>query len=159
MDTNQAKPKKFALPKLYVRNHTHLDAIYEDNLCADEPLILKVDNVQQPTLVKTEEIETIDIEEQVPEVKTKSKAKTKRQYVSKKKSGKVDKAVDVVETLTSEPEPTVQTVPKAVRKPSVYNIFIKDTLENLKSTHAHLTSKEKFTLAIQLWNERKNNTV
>jgi hypothetical protein len=159
MDTNQAKPKKFALPKLYVRNHTHLDATYEDNLCADEPLILKVDTtVQQPSLVIKDELLNTDVKEQLPQVETKPKPKpkAKRQYVSKKKVGK---AADVVETLTSEPEPTVQTVPKAVRKPSAYNIFIKDTLENLKSTHAHLTSKEKFTLAIQLWNERKNNTV
>jgi len=41
------------------------------------------------------------------------------------------------------------------RKPSAYNIFVKENLEILKNTHKHLTAKEQFHMAIFMWNESK----
>lgn len=43
------------------------------------------------------------------------------------------------------------------KKPSAYNIFVKDAVRQLQGTHQHLGSKERFQLAIQMWNEHKKN--
>lgn len=46
------------------------------------------------------------------------------------------------------------------KKPSAYNIFVKDAVKKLQDSHKHLGSKERFQLAIQMWNDhkKKNNT-
>ena len=44
---------------------------------------------------------------------------------------------------------------KKKRAPSKYNIFIKDTLAALHVSHPHLLGKERFALAVDMWNEKK----
>lgn len=43
------------------------------------------------------------------------------------------------------------------KRPSAYNIFVKDTVRQLQGTHQHLGSKERFQLAIQMWNDHKKS--
>lgn len=160
MDAHLSKPKKFVLPKFYIRNSATVEMAYEDNLAAEEPLIHKKE--QPPSMSSHTNMddvivnkETLNITEKVSGLElsadttiTKPSIKPKRQYNKKKIQPP---------PASEEPEASTST-PKAVRKPSAYNIFIKETLETLKGTHPQLSSKEKFTLAIQIWNERKNNT-
>lgn len=44
---------------------------------------------------------------------------------------------------------------KKKRLPSKYNIFIKETLAILHKSHPHLLGKERFSLAVRMWNEQK----
>ena len=46
---------------------------------------------------------------------------------------------------------------KKKRLPSKYNIFIKDTLAILHKSHPHLLGKERFSLAVRMWNEQKTS--
>ena len=43
----------------------------------------------------------------------------------------------------------------STKRPSAYNIFVKETVKKLQETHKHLSSKERFQLAIQMWNDTK----
>jgi hypothetical protein len=47
---------------------------------------------------------------------------------------------------------------KATKPPTAYNIFIKTTCEELITTHVNLTPRERYALAIQMWNDRKGKT-
>lgn len=84
---------------------------------------------------------------------------------------KVEKAVEAVEAVegtetavavdavdASKPVVVAAKAVKAVntkRAPSAYNIYVKETLAVLTKTHSHMTSKERFSLAIQMWNDQK----
>jgi hypothetical protein len=46
---------------------------------------------------------------------------------------------------------------KKKRLPSKYNIFIKETLATLHKSHPHLLGKERFSLAVRMWNEQKTS--
>jgi hypothetical protein len=67
-------------------------------------------------------------------------------------SYKID-TIDTIDTGKKSTKTLDATVVK--RKPTAYNIFVKETLEILKKTHTHLTAKEKFHTAILMWNESK----
>jgi hypothetical protein len=50
----------------------------------------------------------------------------------------------------------VETLPqKKKRPPSKYNIFMKETIITLNASHPHLLGKERFALAVSMWNEKK----
>lgn len=44
---------------------------------------------------------------------------------------------------------------KKTKKPTAYNIFVKETVVRLQETHKDLTPKERFKLAIKMWSENK----
>lgn len=44
---------------------------------------------------------------------------------------------------------------KKKRPPSKYNIFMKETLATLQVSHPHLLGKERFSLAVEMWNTSK----
>jgi hypothetical protein len=69
-----------------------------------------------------------------------------------KKKEKEPEIVDVV--VVAKPEVIAEDA-KPKRGPSAYNVFVKETLGVLCKTHDHMTSKERFSLAIQMWNEQK----
>ena len=85
----------------------------------------------------------------------------------------VIEAIDCATTDVFEPVAEVRTEKQAVekkqrakekkdkeKKPSAYNIFVKDAVKKLQDSHKHLGSKERFQLAIQMWNDhKKNNTI
>lgn len=52
-----------------------------------------------------------------------------------------------------------KTTDNAEKRPSAYNIFVKDTVEKLADSHKHMGRKERFQLAIQMWNEHKNKDI
>lgn len=44
---------------------------------------------------------------------------------------------------------------KKIRKPTAYNIYVKETVIQLQETHKDLSPKERFKLAIKMWSENK----
>lgn len=46
---------------------------------------------------------------------------------------------------------------KKKRPPSKYNIFMKETLATLQVSHPHLLGKERFSLAVDMWNTSKKS--
>jgi len=126
------KNKKLVLPKAYIRNPKSYQAEYadmEDELTQEENLVS-----QTP---KSEVLETSNsVFEPKPEV-VKERVKVERKKV---KAGKAETAGE----------------DKPDKKPSAYNIFVKETVKKLQDTHRHLGSKERFKLAIQMWSEHKN---
>jgi hypothetical protein len=137
------KNKKLQLPKAYVRNTKAYQAHYAD--MGDELTVEVVDRSE--TINHIEAIEVIeaidhtqanvtrDVFEPVTEVQNEKLA------VEKKQRAKKDKEHD------------------KEKKPSAYNIFVKDAVKKLQDSHKHLGSKERFQLAIQMWNDhkKKNN--
>lgn len=49
---------------------------------------------------------------------------------------------------------TEKTVTK--RPPSAYNVFMKTTVATLADTHKHLSAKQRYSLALEMWREHKN---
>lgn len=130
------KNKKLVLPKAYVRNPKAYQAEYadmEDELIQEETLVSQIP--------KTEVAETSNsVFEPKPEV-VKERVKIERKKVKAEKTETAgDKKAD------------------KDKKPSAYNIFVKETVKKLQDTHQHLGSKERFKLAIQMWSEHKNKT-
>ena len=46
---------------------------------------------------------------------------------------------------------------KTTRKPSEYNLFMKERIESLKSSQPGMTHKERFSKAVELWKDRKSS--
>lgn len=44
---------------------------------------------------------------------------------------------------------------KKTRKPTAYNVYVKETVIQLQETHKDLSPKERFKLAIKMWSENK----
>jgi hypothetical protein len=44
---------------------------------------------------------------------------------------------------------------KKTRKPTAYNIYVKETVIQLQETHKDLSPKERFKLAIKMWSDNK----
>lgn len=115
------KPKKFTLPKCYIRNHHAHDA---------EVILDALDF--EPTII------------------------TDTVTVCNNANASIDTLFQPSSTVTTErkKKKNVANVEKK-RNPSVYNIFVKDTLAILTTSHHQLTSKERFSLAIKMWNDQK----
>jgi YABBY protein len=45
---------------------------------------------------------------------------------------------------------------KKTKKPTAYNIFVKETVVRLQETHKDLTPKERFKLSIKMWSDNKS---
>jgi len=147
------KNKKLQLPKAYVRNTKAYQAHYAD--MGDELTVEVVDRSETINHIEAiqaieviEVIEAIDhtqanvtrdVFEPVTEVQNEKLAVEKKQRAKEKKDK--DKEHD------------------KEKKPSAYNIFVKDAVKKLQDSHKHLGSKERFQLAIQMWNDhkKKNN--
>lgn len=116
------KPKKFALPRFYIRNNQETDDMNEE-LSVDGYIVENVsDTASSSMTVEVEEMQDKKLEVEVDNNARKKDDKTK---------------------------PT-----KSV-KPSAYNIFIKATCEELTTTHVNMTPRERYALAIQMWNDYK----
>lgn len=50
----------------------------------------------------------------------------------------------------------VETTKTTKRQSSAYNIFMKATVSTLADTHKHLSAKQRYTLALEMWREHKN---
>jgi hypothetical protein len=127
------KNKKLQLPKAYVRNTKAYQAHYAD--MGDELTVEVVDRIEAIEAIEvidhTQANVTRDVFEPVTEVQNEKLA------VEKKQRAKKDKEHD------------------KEKKPSAYNIFVKDAVKKLQDSHKHLGSKERFQLAIQMWNDHK----
>lgn len=44
---------------------------------------------------------------------------------------------------------------KKARPPTAYNVFVKETMLKLQETHNELSGRERFNLAIKMWNDQK----
>jgi molybdopterin/thiamine biosynthesis adenylyltransferase len=133
------KNKKLQLPKAYVRNPKAYQAQYadmEDELTVEASEVVEV--VEVIEAIEAIDCATTDVFEPVAEVRTEKQAVEKKQRAKEKKDNEKDKE----------------------KKPSAYNIFVKDAVKKLQDSHKHLGSKERFQLAIQMWNDhKKKNTV
>lgn len=141
-DVSILKPKKFALPKKYMRDlRLNVDESLINELDIEQPLLdveYKINgNEVQHEPIQENVIENNDREDELTETDTKSKPK-------KQKPKTVIKATEKTSNEVKKP-----------RKPSAYNIFMKDTLEQLGHTHKHMPYKERFIYATQLWNAHK----
>jgi hypothetical protein len=125
------KPKKFVLPRLYIRitKVVAFEESLEDNLEPEQPLITSIVSVIFPN------------DQSVTHVPDEQGTTTKRlrQRIKKAENGTTEKEIK--------------------RKPSNYNIFVKETLITLSRTHSHMTSKERFTLALMMWGEKKKQSI
>mgnify|MGYP001339609545 CR=1 FL=1 len=74
-------------------------------------------------------------------IKEKSVIKTEKSTLKKSKS--------VTKTDNS------KTQEKSKRAPTTYQIFMKEEIEKLKTTHPTLEHKEKFSMVAQKWSEQK----
>ncbi len=121
------KPKKLVLPKGYLRKQTnHMDLI-------DIEDNLTMDNITEISNKREEEDAKI-IKNSIYEV--------------------VDKVIDKPDNKTVNEQEDVKV--KKTRKPTAYNIFVKETVIRLQETHKELTPKERFKLAIKMWGENKS---
>jgi hypothetical protein len=122
--TQDVKPKKFALPRFYVRT-TRVNEI-TDELSVNDYVALNIASASSGP--KLEAI--IQPESEVEQVHDED---TQEHVIERKANGKG----------------------KIERAPTAYNMFIKNTCEELIKTHASLTPRERYALAIQMWNDRK----
>jgi hypothetical protein len=150
MMESSLKAKKFALPRFYVRQN---QAITNDtsNDIMDELLpndyILNVDKAEASTSIQIDDMEEtqVGVEAEVEaEVEIEQESEdTETETITPSKAGKATKATKTAGKKRGE------------RAPSAYNIFIKNTCERLVTTHGNLTAKERYALAIRMWNEQK----
>ena len=146
-DTGVVKPKKFALPRFYVRNSRAIDILSDmtDNLETENYKVSDIastSNTTIPNEIHFEVAEQDTIVEQKQELKVEKK---------KGKSKETKKATNKNTNAEAEAKP------KTTKTPTAYNIFIKETCETLTKTRANLTPRERYALAIQMWNESKAN--
>lgn len=117
----EVKPKKFALPRMYIRNSRGSDATTEMN-------------------------EDLSVDSYILDASTSMAVEVQDVVVDKGENGGVEEKA----------EPIRPTKPsKATKTPTAYNIFVKTTCEELMTTHANMTPRERYALAIQMWNDRK----
>ena len=145
MDKSGAvKPKKFALPRFYVRNSRAIDTLSDmtDDLSADNYTVTDIASTSDTTVSTELHFEVTNQDTILDE---------KPEETVEKKKGKAKKTAKNNATAKAEAE----TKPKATKTPTAYNIFIKETCETLTNTRANLTPRERYALAIQMWNDRK----
>lgn len=125
------KPKKLVLPKSFLRcRNVHVDCSdIQDNLSADPIGNDEIEINNTGTNAKETNVEVTDRNTFPPSKDVKKDARKNK------------KTKDNEETRT--------------RNPTAYNIFVKETVIKLQDTHKHLTPKERFKLAIAMWNENK----
>ncbi len=160
------KVKKFVLPRIYFRKTTNilLEDDIEDNLKQDDPLLAPLTVLSSDGNNAIDAIDAIDANHDInnnnenlalhrmaslPDDKIAKIFITK----TKKKTSRATKVDSQVETPNSLQTPVDEKATK--RKPSKYNIFVKEKLIILNKTHAHMTAKERFTLAIMMWGDEK----
>jgi hypothetical protein len=148
------KPKKLVLPKTYLRGpHQKQIELYEmeDNLTIDTPLI----NDMISLVVDTKKPEQNTVGDNVfePEPKVQKERTTKvRKQNKQKEASSSSQALQPNDNTGNETKDKKEV---KQRKPTEYNIFVKETVVTLQESHKHMTSKERFSLAIQMWNEKK----
>lgn len=141
------KTKKFALPRFYVRhNQANLnDALGSeimDELSPNDYILQNVVNVEEAPASTSKHLDT-EVENEVETTVENDVEETEVQTVAPSKAPKASKTSKMTGKKRGE------------RAPSAYNIFIKNTCERLVTTHGNLTAKERYALAIRMWNEQK----
>lgn len=76
--------------------------------------------------------------------------------------------MDNITTIANDGDGDGETVPaktqdkadngKKTRKPTAYNVYVKETVIRLQETHKDLSPKERFKLAIKMWSENKTKS-
>jgi hypothetical protein len=143
MDKSGAvNPKKFALPRFYVRNSRAVDTLSDmtDDLSAENYTVINKASTSDTTVTTELHLEVANQDTILDE---------KQEVNLEKKKGKAKKTANNTNAKT-------ETKPKATKAPTAYNIFIKETCETLTNTRANLTPRERYALAIQMWNDRKS---
>jgi len=130
------KPKKFALPRFYVRNSRAIDTM-------------------------SEMTEDLSIDGYVVESVSTSASGASGSMVTFMHDAIVeqyDNDVDDDRDLEAPATAILTKTTKATRTPTAYNIFIKKTCEELMTTHVNMTPRERYALAIQMWKDRKGGS-
>lgn len=120
------KPKKLVLPKGYLRKQTN----YVDLIDIEDNLTM--DNITEISNKRKEDANII------------------KHSIDKV----VDKVIHKPDNKTVKEQEDVKV--KKTRKPTAYNIFVKEAVIRLQETHKELTPKERFKLAIKMWGDNKS---
>lgn len=155
------KPKKFVLPRSYLRQkHAQADD-FADVLHPEKPLLSYVTSLAVTDVASTYQVpQSSVITECLCAPTSSSKHVEKQKRVRKPNTASSSVPVSVTsdekreEVDTTEPIPQ-EDKPVKEKRPTAYNIFVKSTLLRLAKSHEHMTSKERFSLAIVMWNEHK----
>lgn len=84
-----------------------------------------------------------------------------KQYIRKSNNCDVEEELRVDAPVVLIPQskqvqpPQPEENKKSKKCPSAYHIFMKETMAELSQTHKSLTSRERFSLTVLLWNEHK----
>jgi hypothetical protein len=147
-----AKPKKLVLPKLYLVNIQQRQMQFndlEDNLQMEKNIVFLDVNASKASTSSNAH----NVFEPEPQVIKEKSIKVKKQN-RKKKTTVIEEAIQPeIEEIATVIEPVI--VELKPKRPSAYNIFVKDALSKLQESHKDMTSKERFSLAIHMWNESK----
>lgn len=141
------KNKKLQLPKTYLRNPKSYQAEY-----ADMEDVLEPESVQDvASLAVSVPSSSASVFEPNVEVQNEKVGVERKQRAKSAKSSKTGQVVKELESNKSEQ-------PAKEKRPTAYNVFVKDAVRKLQDSHQHLSSKERFQLAIQMWNDHKKKT-
>jgi hypothetical protein len=144
-DNGVVKPKKFALPRFYVRNSRAIDILSD---ITDE---LETENYKVSDIASTSNT-TVPNEIHLEVAEQDTIVEQKQELNVEKKKGKSKETKKATNKNTN-----TEAKPKTTKTPTAYNIFIKETCETLTKTRANLTPRERYALAIQMWNDSKAN--
>ena len=142
------KHKPFTLPKHYIRKQQELSEIL-DNLTEDPPCVyVSSVKVHSSTTDNTTNIASSSTTLTTLLEPSEKVQKERRKYTRKQHKTPVEH--EKIEVVEEEQEEV-----KKERKPSAYNVFVKETLVGLAESHKEMSAKNRFALAIQKWNEHK----
>lgn len=144
------KHKPFTLPKHYIRKHQEFSEVF-DNLEVDTPTVFVVSSKK----VNVTNDDTTNIASSSTSLKeilepTEKVQKERRKYTKKQQKTPIEH--DKTEIIAEEQQEEV----KKERRPTAYNVFVKETLAGLAESHKEMSAKDRFALAIQKWNEHKS---
>ena len=84
------------------------------------------------------------------------KSSTKEKSVTKTEKSTLKKSKSVTKTEKSTPKTDKSKTQEKTKRPlTEYQIFMKEEIEKLKTTHPTLEHKEKFSMVAQKWSEQK----
>ena len=142
------KHKPFTLPKHYIRKQQESSEIL-DNLEEDTPTVFILSGKRHDTTDDVSNVASSSTTFTAILEPTEKVQKERRKYTRKQHKTPVEQ--EKTEIVVEEQQEEV----KKERKPTAYNVFVKETLASLAESHKEMSAKDRFALAIQKWNEHK----
>lgn len=141
------KHKPFTLPKHYIRKQQESSEIL-DNLEEDTPTVFILSVKAKGTTDDISNVASSSTTFTAILEPTEKVQKERRKYTRKQHKTLVEQ--EKTEIVAEEQQEV-----KKERRPTAYNVFVKETLASLAESHKEMSAKDRFALAIQKWNEHK----